>query len=100
MPGYLDCVKEAWQSPTPVNQNSMMTLHIKLMRTGKALKKWTKTLIPQGKLTMEICCEVILRLELAQEQRQLIQQETQLIKKLKSKLLGLAAIEKSRANHG
>lgn len=97
MPGCLDCVKEAWQSPTPANQNSMMTLHVKLTRTGKALKKWTKTLIPQGKLTMEICHEVILRLELAQEQRQLIQQETQLIKKLKSRLLGLTAIEKSRA---
>jgi hypothetical protein len=40
---------------------------------------------------------VIQRLEKAQEDRQLSQQETSLVKKLKAIILGLTTIQKSRA---
>jgi hypothetical protein len=46
---------------------------------------------------MTFCREVIQQLETAQEIRHLIDAKVQLIKKLKSRLLGLAAIEKSCA---
>lgn len=75
----------------------MLTLHIKLSRTGKALRKWAKSLIPQGKLASAICREVIMQLDKAQEDRILTNEEKGLRKTLKQRILGLAAIEKSRA---
>jgi hypothetical protein len=58
---------------------------------------WVKTLIPQGRLAMTICKEVIQRLEEAQEYRPLDGRERMLLKKLKVRVLGLAAIQKSQA---
>jgi hypothetical protein len=58
---------------------------------------WAKTLIPQRRLAMTICKEVIQRLEEAQEYRPLDGRERMLLKKLKVRVLGLAAIQKSRA---
>jgi hypothetical protein len=75
----------------------MAALHTKLSRTAKSIRSWARTLQPHGKLVMAICREVILQLELAQEQRQLSASEHNLIKHLKSRILGLAAVEKSRA---
>lgn len=74
-----------------------MKLHIKLSRTAKELRIWAKQQIPQGKLAMVICREVILQLDVAQETRPLSEEQRSLKKMLKSRLLGLVAIEKSRA---
>jgi hypothetical protein len=49
------------------------------------------------KAAMAICREVVHQLGSAQEFRALSSGELELIKKLKSRTLGLAAIEKSRA---
>jgi hypothetical protein len=49
-------------------------------------------------LVMVICREVIHQLELAQDSRQLSTSEHNLIKHLKSRILGLAAVEKRRAH--
>lgn len=46
MEGFQECVQEAWDQPTPANRNSLTRLHIKLRRTAKALKAWSKALIP------------------------------------------------------
>jgi hypothetical protein len=97
MPGFINCVQETWNKEAPANQNPLGVLHIKLSRTVKALKKWSKSLVPQGKLTMAICREVIDRFETAQEQRTLSPQEHSLLQLLKFRILGLAAIEKNRA---
>jgi hypothetical protein len=97
MPGFMERVMEAWSATIPSQCNSLATLHLKLSRTAKALKAWSKTVIPQGKLTMAICREVVDQLETAQEDRHLTVDETNLIKHLKVRFLGLAAIEKSRA---
>jgi hypothetical protein len=46
---------------------------------------------------MAICREAIKQLDITQESRELVHAERQLIKTLKLRLLGLAAIERSRA---
>jgi hypothetical protein len=74
IPEFREVVQESWSRDTPHNLNHMMTLHIKLARVAKDLKSWSKTLIPQTKLAMEVCREVILQLETAQEARTLSMQ--------------------------
>jgi hypothetical protein len=73
-----------------------MSLHIKLSRTAKALASWDIKQIPLGKLTAIICREIA-QLDKIQEDRILSAEETQLKKLLKSRILDLAAIERSRA---
>lgn len=97
MHGYKECVHAAWNQPINQNFNAMLTLHIKLTRTAKALWRWSRQLIPHGKLAAAICREVILQLEGAQENRELSTEEKELKTLLKTRLLGLAAIERSRA---
>lgn len=97
MPGFKECVAQAWQEEVPAHHNPFMRLRIKLSRTAKALRQWAKTLIPQGKLAMAICREVIYQMDAAREARQLTEEERELKKLLKHRLLGLAAIEKARA---
>jgi hypothetical protein len=98
MPGFFCCVQSAWNRPVADHQSAMLTLHIKLSRVSKALTAWSCSLVPQGKLAAEICREVIRQLDLAQESRTLTPDERQLKKGLKNIILGLAAIEKSRAH--
>jgi hypothetical protein len=81
----------------PDNVNQLATLHIKLSRTAKALKGWAKSLVSQGKMAMIVCREVLYQLERAQESRQLTLDEFSLIKHLKTRLLGLATIEKKQS---
>jgi hypothetical protein len=97
MHGFLECIEFAWHKEVAANQNPLVVLHIKLSRVAKALRVWSKTLIPQGKLALVISREIILQLEKAQETRTLTQPERSLIKHLKRRILGLAAVEKSRA---
>jgi hypothetical protein len=96
-PGFKECVMEAWSKHVPTNQNHLATLHIKLSRVVKSLKSWSKNLVSQEKLAMAICIEVLAQLDLAQENRGLSLGERNLANGLKMRLLGLAAIEKSRA---
>jgi hypothetical protein len=86
MPGFHECVQQAWQKPITSPHNAAMMLHIKLSRTAKALTFWARKLIPQGKLAAIICYEVIIRLETAQEDRILSNEELNLIKLLKRRV--------------
>jgi hypothetical protein len=97
MPGYHDVVSEAWNRQVHSSLNPLFVLHTKLSRTAKALKFWAKSLLPQPRIAMAVCREVILQLETAQESRQLIPVECDFIAKLKLRIMGLAAIEKCRA---
>jgi hypothetical protein len=87
----------AWNKLVPVRHNPLTTLHIKLNTTAKALRKWSRNLTSQGKLAMAICREVVAQLDKAQENRVLSSAERNLIKDLKMRILGLTAIEKSKA---
>jgi hypothetical protein len=73
---FLDCVSQTWLKPvhanhnslaTHANHNSLATLHIKVSRTTKALKIWSKNIMSQAKIAMAICREVIAQLDKAQE---------------------------------
>jgi hypothetical protein len=97
MPGFQDCVSEAWSKEVPSRHDPLMALHIKLNRVANALSAWAKTLVSQGRLAMTICKEVIQRLKEAQEHRQLAERERFLVKQLKARVLGLAAVQKSQA---
>jgi hypothetical protein len=97
MPGFQETVSQAWNREVQPALNPSTTLHIKLSRTAKAPRSWSRSLIPQTKVASAVCREVIQQLESTQEQRQLNLEERQLISTLKNRLLGLAAIEKCRA---
>jgi hypothetical protein len=97
MDGFKDCVQQAWNRAVPQHQNPLSAFHTKLSRTAKKLRTWSKSFTSQAKVVMAICREVIAQLQKAQENRILIDTERNLVQLLKMRLLGLAAIEKSRA---
>lgn len=97
LPGYQSCVLQNWQQATVPAHNPLLTLHIKLNRTARGLRRWAKTIVPQVKIPMAVCREVIARLDTAQEERQLTSEGSDFRKFLKNRLLGLSAIEKARA---
>lgn len=65
----------------------------KLRETAVALKRWSKPLFSNARLQLHIANEIILRLDVAQESRQLSVQECSLRFDLKLRVLGLAAVE-------
>jgi DICT domain-containing protein len=81
----------------PNNHNPFSKLHIKLSRTSKALKRWSKSIISQRQLAPEVCREVIEKLEQAQKNRQLTEEERRLIKDLKFRILGLSTVKKEQS---
>jgi hypothetical protein len=64
----------------PQNQTHFGTLHIKLSRIAKVLKKWAKSSLPQIKTVMTICRDAIDNLDKAQEHRPLSTGKLQLKK--------------------
>jgi hypothetical protein len=97
MPGYLDCVQGAWNRETPSNPNPLGRPHIKLSRTAKALRAWAKSLLPHRTIALAIYCEVIDQMERVQKSRAWTTEERNMIRHLKTRILGLASIERSRA---
>ena len=71
-------------------------LHIRLARTIKDIKNWKKSKIGDTRLQLAIVKEIILRLETAQEEQILTQDELDLLKRLKVRSIGLALVEKAR----
>lgn len=68
----------------------------KIARTAVDLRTWSKSIFGGVKLQFHIANEVILRLDVAQEKRLLSAAESLLRKKLKQRVVGLAAIERAR----
>ena len=93
--GFSEVVSQAWSKQLHTN-DCIQKLHIKLTRTAKALKKWSKNLIKERRFCSAVASEVILQLDLAMENRSLTQQELDLRALLKGRLLALAAIQKIR----
>ena len=60
------------------------------------MKIWARGFFSETKLQMHIANEIVFRLDIAQESRQLTVDELQLQKWLKMRVLGLAAIERAR----
>ncbi|XP_073363023.1 uncharacterized protein [Aegilops tauschii subsp. strangulata] len=94
-PHFQEAVQRAWQRP--VNHEYPITrLKVKMRRTAADLKIWARTLFSDAKAQFHLACEVMLRLDVAQERRSLTPTEFQLRRQLKQRLLGLAAIERAR----
>lgn len=91
LPGYHEKVLEAWSKPIQVIE-PFLRLHIKLQRTSKALCAWAKGLIGKNKLLFRAAIQLIAILEVVHEYRSLSEQEIQLKRDLKAKVLGLSAL--------
>ena len=77
--------------------NPFLRLHTKLQRTGKALRNWAHSKIGHVKLLLCAAKQLIGILDVVQDFRQLTEQEIQLKRDLKARVLGLSAVEKIRA---
>jgi len=92
--GFSEVVQQAWNK---VQTGSALTiLKKKLRETARALRIWSKPLFSNARLQLHIANEIILRLDIAQETRQLSTEENILQADLKLNVLGLAALERSR----
>jgi hypothetical protein len=60
------------------------------------LKKWSKSLFSKTKVELHMALEVILRLDVAQEARSLSNVERDLRARLKKRIIGLVALERTR----
>lgn len=74
----------------------LTVLRKKLTETARALRAWAKPLFSNARLQLHMANEIILLLDTAQETRHLSQQESDLRRELKLRILGLAAVERSR----
>ncbi|KAM0882066.1 hypothetical protein ACQ4PT_032540 [Festuca glaucescens] len=77
-------------------KDAIRVLHIKLSRTSKVLRKWSRGNASWAKFLSAVADDIIFNLDLAQEKRELSLDERELRLKLKSKLLGVAAIDRIR----
>ena len=94
--GFQDVVSTSWQKDVRIS-NPFLRLHIKLERTSKVLKKWSKSFLGNNRLLMCAARMLIQILVVVQEFRQLSALELNLKRDLKVRFLGMTAVEKLRA---
>ncbi|XP_073357966.1 uncharacterized protein [Aegilops tauschii subsp. strangulata] len=94
-PRFHETVDHAWNRLVH-NACAFKRLSIKMARTTRDLKIWSSSLFSDAKLQFHIAIEIILRLDVAQESRNLSTPEFNLWGLFKKRLLGLAAIEHAR----
>jgi hypothetical protein len=92
--GFRDVVQQAWSKPVQ-GISALNTLHYKLQNTATVLKAWSRKLFRNARSDLHLANEIILRLETAQENR-MLSDEQKLRKDLEARVLGLAAVERSR----
>jgi hypothetical protein len=95
VPGFMDVVKDVWQCNIP-GISPLNILYYKLKNMAMALKAWSRELFANARLELHMANDVIQRLDEAQNMRHLTQDEFQLQKDLNARVLGLAAVERSR----
>ena len=96
MPGFKEVIEDTWTQPVNT-QDAILRMHVKLIRTAKALKLWRRQNLGNLQLRLEIVKEILKLLDGAQEQRVLTPEELEFRRFLKAKSLNLAAIQRSRA---
>jgi hypothetical protein len=99
MPGFLETVQAAWDQLVNT-QDAILRMHVKFLRTAKALKLWKRQNLDNLALRLAIANEVLLLLDTTQEQRLLTTEELQFQKYLKAKSVGLAAIQRAQRSRG
>jgi hypothetical protein len=95
IPGFMEVVQQALSSHA-FGGHPFTELSHKLTATAKALRKWSRSLFGEIKLQFHMAQEAILRLDLAQENMILSSDEHLLRKDLNLRILGLAAMAKSK----
>jgi endonuclease/exonuclease/phosphatase family metal-dependent hydrolase len=95
VPRFKDVVKEAWQAAVP-GVSPLNILFYKMQNMAHVHRNWSKKLFGSARIELHMANEVIHRLDMAQDRRPLTTAEFQLRKDLKVRVLGLAAVERSR----
>ena len=84
-------MEQAWTCPWP-DADAFRTLDYKLRNTAKALQSWSAKHVGSDRLQLAIAKELVLRLDCAQDIRQLAPHELRLRRKAKLNCLGLASL--------
>lgn len=95
VPGFQDVVASAWSSPVR-GTSPLIVFHNRLTATARSLRSWSRTLFSEARTQLLMANDNILRLDVAQESRTLSAHELDLRKELKVRVLGWAAVERSR----
>jgi hypothetical protein len=85
----------AWNEHVP-GISPLNILYFKLQRTVVRLRQWSRKLFGNVQIELHMANEIIHRLDMAQDIRDLSCEETLLRKDLKNRVLGLAAVERAR----
>ena len=85
--GFREVVQAAWDKPQTGSSHTILSK--KLAEIARALRAWSKPLFSNARLQLHIANEVILRLDIAQEDRSLSSEEISLRQDLKIRILGL-----------
>jgi 3-phenylpropionate/cinnamic acid dioxygenase small subunit len=88
-------VLRAW-TETSNHHEPFHILYNKLLVTAQNLRNWSNEIVSDAKMKLHMALELILRLDVAQENRSLSPAESDLKAKLKRRVLGLAVIERAR----
>jgi hypothetical protein len=96
MTGFMETVQEVWQQPVNT-QDAILRMHVKLIRTAKALKLWRRQHLGNLPLRLAMVNELLLLMDRTQEYRVLTTEELEFRGYLKAKSIGLATIQRSRA---
>jgi exonuclease III len=98
LPRFQDIVNQDWNAPTSHTEPFHRLGH-KLFNTAVALRRWSRSLLAEARQKLQMAQEVILRLDEAQDFRQLSDAESRLRSKLKKRIIGWLIIEKARKNN-
>ncbi|KAM0831277.1 hypothetical protein ACQ4PT_065657 [Festuca glaucescens] len=94
--GFADVVKGLWDDPSgDVPADPLRRLQFKLRRTSRGLQSWSQRKVGYIRDLILVANEVVSRLDVAQEGRQLSVEERDLRRGLKLKVLGLASLERT-----
>jgi len=93
---YIDVVLEAWKRPANI-QDPMLRLDAMLRSLVRDLQRRAAERISEIKAQLLMARELVLRLDSAQERRQLSEAENGLRKRLKMRCLGLSSLERTMA---
>lgn len=95
VPGFLEVVQVIWSAPVQ-STCAVEGLFLKLQRLSKDLQRWGQRNVGNIKLQLEMAKEILHRLEVARDSRELSDSEW-LRKKLKLHCLGLSSLERTIA---
>lgn len=95
-PGFMDAVRRAWCCPLR-QADPFKRLDWLFRNTARALQSWSTKHVGSVRLQLELAKEVVHRLEMARDRRQLAEHEELLRRQLKMKSLRLSSLQRSIA---